>query len=429
MKYTSLLFALFSCCLIYGQSLPIDFESDITTSNFIDFDGGNATVITNPQPNGINESGSVAQISRDGGQIWGGSKIELDSNLDFSSLNSISMKVYTLAPTGTVVKFKLESPTGSTERDMATTTSNEWETLTWDFTGTPADFNSIVFMFDFGNVGDGSINSTFLFDDVVQVFGGEQIDFPVDFESSTTNYSTIDFGGNESTLISDPEDNSNSVIQVIKTDEAAAWAGTTIGTAAGFATNLPLQPTDSKMTIRVWSPDANIPVRLKVEKAFVPTQTCETEVRTTVSGAWETLIFDFNDEAPGTAALSDGLSMGWTYNMASIFFNFGTEGANAGEKTYYFDDVMFGDVINSTSATELSNIQIFPNPTSDYWQISSYEEVVTSIQIMNIQGSLIHSIIGDQVNNKVDASSLPNGMYLVKINTATGSVTKKIAKN
>jgi hypothetical protein len=30
------------------------------------------------------------------------------------------------------------------------------------------------------------------------------------------------------------------------------------------------------------------------------------------------------------------------YDKASIFFNFGTDGAVAGEKTYYFDDVLFG---------------------------------------------------------------------------------------
>jgi len=120
-----------------------------------------ASVISNPQSNGINESENVAQIVIDGGQIWSGSKIGLENNLDFSSANSISMKVYTTAPAGTVVKFKLENATGSAERDVSTTTSNEWETLTWDFTGTPTEFNFVVFMFDFGNVGNGSESSTF----------------------------------------------------------------------------------------------------------------------------------------------------------------------------------------------------------------------------------------------------------------------------
>ena len=76
------------------------------------------------------------------------------------------MKVYTAAPIGTTVKLKLESTTGSAEVDVITTTTNQWETLTWDFTGTPTDFNTLVLMFDFGNVGDGSATSTFLFDDI-----------------------------------------------------------------------------------------------------------------------------------------------------------------------------------------------------------------------------------------------------------------------
>ena len=34
--------------------------------------------------------------------------------------------------------------------------------------------------------------------------------------------------------------------------------------------------------------------------------------------------------------------------MASIFFNFGTEGATAGAKTYYFDEVKFGESMGGT---------------------------------------------------------------------------------
>ncbi|MDA8886290.1 hypothetical protein OAD66_00705 [Bacteroidia bacterium] len=93
------------------QSLPFDFESDITTTYFVDFDGGTATVIANPQNNADNNSSMIAQIVRDGGTIWSGSKVELSSNLDFSTDNTISMKVFTTAPKGTILKFKLEGGT------------------------------------------------------------------------------------------------------------------------------------------------------------------------------------------------------------------------------------------------------------------------------------------------------------------------------
>jgi hypothetical protein len=172
--------------------------------------------------------------------------------------------------------------------------------------------------------------------------GLSQIVLPVTFEDSTINYTMSDFGANVSTLVTDPFDATNTVMQVVKTVEAATWAGTTIGTPDGFSTDIPFSLTDSKMTVRVWSPEAGTPIRLKVEDSNDNTHTCETETNTTVSGEWEVLEFDFLEQATGTELLSIGLGFGWTYNMASIFFNFGTEGSAAGETTYYFDDVFFG---------------------------------------------------------------------------------------
>ncbi len=428
MKRVTLFILLFITVVGYSQTLPIDFETTIVTSDFIDFDGGMATVIDNPQSNGINTSSKVAQIVRNGGQIWAGSKIDLATNLDFTTSNAISMKVFTSAPVGTTVKFKLEG-SGDTERDVQTTVSNEWEVLTWDFTGEPTNFNSIVFMFDFGNVGDGSVSSTFLFDDVEQLFGGTHIDLPVDFESSTVNYTMSDFGGNLSSLVTDPTDPNNTVIEVIKTDQAATWAGTTIGTPAGFASNIPLTLSDSKMTVKVWSPEAGTPIRLKVEDSDDPTHTCETETNTTVAGDWEVLEFDFTNQAPGTELLSIGLSMGWTYNMASIFFNFGTEGATVGEQVYYFDDVAFGEFVVGVSTSEIERLKVFPNPSNGHWTISSNDEKMILIKIVDPQGKLVQVLHPDSDRVIVNASQFINGIYLFKITTNKGTSIMKLLKN
>ena len=137
------LILLFTVSISFGQSLPFDFESTITTSNFTDFDGGVATVLANPESSGINTSATVAQIVRNGGQVWSGSKVVLAGNIDFTTNNTITMKVYTTAPVGTLVKMKVESGAGSEEKDALTTVSGDWETLTWDFTGTPTNFNEI----------------------------------------------------------------------------------------------------------------------------------------------------------------------------------------------------------------------------------------------------------------------------------------------
>ncbi|WP_367388581.1 T9SS type A sorting domain-containing protein [Lewinella sp. LCG006] len=427
MKQVYLLLLLFAFAIGNTQSLPFDFENGITTADFEDFDGGTATVIPNPQMSGINTSATVAQIVRNGGAVFAGSKILLAENLDFSTLNTLSMKVFTTAPVGTTVKFKLEG-VGAAERDVQTTVSNEWETLTWDFTGTPANFNYLVFMFDFGNVGDGSANSTFLFDDVEQLFGGAQLDLPVTFEDPDVNYTLTDFEGNQSFIVTDPTDPSNTVGEILKDNLAGSSAGTTIGTPGGFATNIPLSLTDSKMTVRVWSPDAGIPVRLKVEDSNDPTRTCETQTNTTVAGEWETLEFDFANEATGTAALSFGLGLGWTYNKASIFFNFGTTGAAAGTKTYYFDDVAFDGDISGTSDYALEGLKVFPNPATDQWNISAENALIHSVEVFDIQGKLMLVLRPDSPTASINAANLATGIYVAKIATASGVGVIRLVK-
>jgi len=411
-----------------SQSLPIDFEDDITLQNFIDFDGGTASVIPNPQLSGINTSATVAQIIRDGGTIWSGSKIELTTNLDFTADNSLTMKVFTTAPIGTIVKFKLEGPGNPVERDVPTTVTGEWEEMTWDFTGTPSDLNTLVFMFDFGNVGDGSESSTFLFDDVSQLFGGFQLDLPVTFEANDVNYTMTDFGGNSSTVIIDPTDDSNRVIQSIKTDAATTWAGTTIGTNGGFATDIPLTLENSIMSVRVWSPEAGTPIRLKVEDSNDPTHTCETEINTTLSEEWEVMRFDFATEAPGTAALEFGLTNGWSYNMASIFFNFGTEGATVGVQTYYFDDVYFGEIVSNTEELEASDVLVYPNPSSDQWTISSDNTIIKSVKVTDLQGAQVLTLEQNSSIVTLNTRSLLSGLYLATISTSEGIKNVKLVK-
>ena len=58
------------------------------------------------------------------------------------------------------------------------------------------------------------------------------------------------------------------------------------------------------MTVRVWSPDAGIPVRLKAEDHLDDSHKVETEAVTTVAGQWETLTFDFANPVSGTDPLN-----------------------------------------------------------------------------------------------------------------------------
>jgi len=412
-------------------TLPITFEAPGVTYTALDFNGGTTTLMSNPLSAGINTSATVQQMIKNPDQVWGGTKMFLASTLDFTTNNTFKMKV--LSPrVGCPVLFKLEDATGQVfvEKTTLTTVANEWEELTWNFAGTASGtYNSIVIIYDLGVMGDGGPNFTFYQDDIDFVQGGgsglNQVDLTVTFDDPSVDYSVTDFGGNFTVLGPDPVNAANTVAITTKGVGAQTWAGTTASTPAGFANVIPFTATDRTMRVRIYSPDANIPVRLKVEVHGQPTQSVETEATTTVANQWEYLTFDFNNQAAGTAAFNPA----YPYDMASIFFNFGTDGATAGSKTYYWDNLMYS---NSTSAIEnpfASEVSIFPNPTQNTLSIhlgKNIESQDISYVIIDVASRTV--LNGKLTQNKINVGALTNGIYSLQINTNEGVITKRFIK-
>ena len=126
-------------------------------------------------------------------------------------------------------------------------------------------------------------NFTLLFFLCLSTLTYAQLDLPITFEDTANiDYALVDFGGNASSIVVDPTDPDNLVGKAIKTDMSELWAGTTIGDD-GLAKAIAFSTTDMKMTVRVWSPDAGIPVRLKVEDATNAAISAETEAMTTAA--------------------------------------------------------------------------------------------------------------------------------------------------
>lgn len=77
--------------------------------------------------------------------------------------------------------------------------------------------------------------------------------------------------------------------------------------------------------------------------------------------------------------------------------------------------------------TLLSNepISIFPNPTTGIVSIESKEEI-KKIKILNNLGEEMLSIIENKKN--IDVSNIPNGIYLIEINTNNGFIREKFIK-
>ena len=162
-----------------------------------------------------------------------------------------------------------------------------------------------------GNVGTGDNNI---------LDAGEVINF-----NSTTPgiYTLEDFGNNVSTLIADPTDATNTVVSVIKGNET--WAGTTITSGTVI---YPLTSTDTVMTVRVWSPEAGVTVRLKLEEIGNAGNNVEKFFTTTVTSGWEEMTFPFSAADSGK------------FNKVVIFFDLNANNTD----TYYFDDLkLYGD--------------------------------------------------------------------------------------
>ncbi|MDA9356915.1 T9SS type A sorting domain-containing protein [Flavobacteriaceae bacterium] len=428
MKNHILLILAFNTLLTYSQmALPINFEEgQVTTESFIDFNGGTGTVVDNPFITDDNPSNTVGKIVRDGGDIWAGSYLTV-SPLDFTSETTIKMNVYSVSP-GLLVKFKLEDDndpvTAAVERDAYTTKYNQWETLTWSFSGEQSNiFQKLVLMFDFGNTGNGTDNSTFYFDDIYQfdpTGGLAQIDLPITYDDSSVYYSLIPFGDEEGASDIIYNSGENNLAYVAKSSSAATWAGVTVSNESGLENNIPVSSSNSKMYVHTYvtgSSNTGIPVRLKIENKNDPTQSVETEAYTTVVDAYEVLEFDFNNEATGTAALNES----YPFNMASLFFNFGSAGDD--QTVYYFDNISFGSPI-SLGFDSVSNesFKLYPNPVEDYLNIDSSNTVIKNIDVFNILGKKIYST---NSSDRLDMSSYNAGIYFVKVNNSTFKIVKK----
>ena len=191
-----------------------------------------------------------------------------------------------------------------------------------------------------GNVSTTGATAQQAYDSVAKT----QMSLPVSFDSASVTYGLVGFGGAEdSTVAVDPTNAANMVAKVVRAAGAETYAGTTItattaaGVQTGFSPKIPFNVTDTRMSVRVWSPDAGIPVRLKVEDSTDPNKSVETEATITTAAGWQTLTFNFATQATGTAPLN----LAYNYNKATIFFDFGRAKASAVLKTYYFDDVTF----------------------------------------------------------------------------------------
>ncbi|GAC13198.1 di-heme oxidoredictase family protein [Aliiglaciecola lipolytica] len=147
------------------NSTTVEFEDQAGNYAFGNFAGGEASIINNPDPSGINTSSQVVRMQKFAGEPWGGSTLTLDSPINVDS-TIFTMKVWANRPV--MVLFKLEGM--NVERNVPHS-GNGWEELSFEFAGeVGSNVSQITIIFDLGINGDAAANPedwTFYFDDIV----------------------------------------------------------------------------------------------------------------------------------------------------------------------------------------------------------------------------------------------------------------------
>lgn len=425
-KFFSTLVFLMIFSMGFAQSFPLDFESTTTPYPFTNFDGGVATKIANPQISGINASANVIQLVKGSGAVWAGSKITMDAPIDLTTKRLFKIKVFS-PKAGIKLLLKFEGGGVVFQKESAPiSVANVWEELTFDLSGDAVNNlnNQIVFMFDYGKQGDGSANSTYLFDDMTLSVGpGPILDLPtlpLDFESTTLSYPFLDFGGGTTKILANPfpdaVNSSPTVVQMIK-KPGETYGGSVIQMAGP----IDFSATNKIVKLKVWSPVAGKKLLLKFEGS--PTDfdngAFETDVIIPKANEWVELTFDYNSPTLFPPVNNNDTKI-------VFFFDFGVQGDGGPNSTYYFDDVAFSTSL-SAPAYLFSEVNIYPNPASNQLTIEA-NETIQKVSIYNLIGQEV--LTKNPKSNKtiLQINELPKGVYVVSTTIEDKDSTSKFIK-
>jgi uncharacterized protein YkuJ len=397
---------------------PIDFESSTVDYTFFNFGGGEEVgvpIITNPAPDIVNESQTVAEYTKpSGSQPWAGTSVTLNEPIDFSTTTTVSMDVWSPAA-GTPILFKVENADNAdlfSEVEANTTTSNQWETIEFTLPNIDqaVEYSVIAIFFNFNTPGTGE---TYYFDNLATTQPFE-INLPLDFEGNPIAYPFVDFGDAVTSVIANPgPDAENSSAQVASTLRPSG--------APNFAASfIDLEnPVDfsvsTDVSLKVWSPVPNTTVTIKFEEIGNGSNAVERSTTTTLDNAWETVTIDFSSFG----------DVPTVFQRMVIFFNLGNNGEG---NTYYFDDINYGsvniqdfegDAPEFTVFGDIENTEVVanPNPTgvNTTPQVANLTKTANS---QNFAGTFF------ELDEPLDLENFPN--ISVKTHSPTSGIIVKL---
>ena len=104
-------------------------------------------------------------------------------------------------------------------------------------------------------------------------------------------------------------------------------------------------------------------------------------------------------------------------------------GGNGFSNDVYLDNIYFWKTASlGTDNFETIKFTVFPNPTQNNWNIKTENINIISVDVFNLLGKKVLSVLPNSSNTVIDSSNLKNGLYFAQIKTLSGSKLIKLIK-
>lgn len=438
-RIITLCLSVLTVSIAYSQNAPINFEAggqgaSWTWTTFENGTNPALEIVANPSATGANTSSTVAKFTAlQTGNPWAGCESMKGADIGTFTLSAsnaiVKIMVYKTVISDVGIKFATNSGASSGEIKVPNTLTNQWEELTFDFSGkigepSSTDINQIIIFTDFNLAGRTSDvisyfdNITFsagnalaeptvaaptptkVPSDVISLFSNAYTNVPVDtWRTSWSNATLTD-------------------LQIAGNDAKKYSALDFVGIEM-VANQINIGAMDL-FEFDVWTPNSTS-LRFKLvdfgaDGAFGGGNDVEHEtIITPTLGGW-------NHVAVPISAMT-GLTT--KSNIAQLIF----ASSPAGTSIAYIDNVLFSKkaaVGISNSKQEL--VGMYPNPTSNILNLRAENEI-QEVVVYNTLGQAVYRSVENSTSMEINIANLPNGVYTVKAVVDGKSTFNKIVKN
>ena len=438
MKKILLLSIIIAANTCLAQNGPISFESGGfgTLWTWTVFENDNQPpleIVDNPSATGINLSAQVAKFTaKQNGMPWAGCESQHGTNLGTFTLTSSNciVKIMVYKPIISPVGIKFATPAGASTGELfvSNTLINQWEELTFDFTGiigapSSSGIDQLIIFPDFQQRNQDNIC---FFDNIKFSNQGPPLNEPM-VAAPTPTYNAT----NVISMFSNPYTNVSvdtwqavwsqgilSNLQIAGNDTKKYTNLDYVGIETLGANILNVSPM-THLRIDAWTANiTNLKIKLVdfgADMAYAGGDDSEHELSfVPILEQWNT--YDI--------PLSNFTSLNSTQHIAQLIIS----GAPAASGIVYIDNVLFRNDNNiGLGENNKIEMEIFPNPTRDEL-IIRHTEKTTRIILVDCFGQNLMEIVPTSSETIIDLSNFPAGCYFLQSEQADQKMTKRIVK-